>query len=301
MKKLHKNVYIETTSDGLNIGCVAHEEGAVSIDLPQSAEEAVQWRDRIKELTPKPLRAIIFTAADRVNSDALKALAPKLGPFSLPSIIHDTGFQVLYAALEADQPRLLEPLSPVQLRERAVLPEVTFSDATTITLGTENPLRVDIAYAGGYTPGGATVAIRDTGILFCGWLAASHEPPVVSSDGALQAWLTALTALRRNRKIKIIVPASGPTGDLQLAADTQEYLKTIRSAVRKLVRARRPRESVIALVPELLSAYTGKSKAYPRGIVSAAQAEEMARRIQSSLEHLYDSQTADALGDAQTE
>lgn len=302
MKKLHKNVYYQTTTDGLNVGCVVTEEGAVSIDLPHHPDEALQWRDRIKEMTPKPLRAIIFTAANRVNSDALKALAPNLGPYSLPAIIQDGGFNLLYSALEAAQPRLLEPLSPAQLREHTVLPEVTFSDAMTFTLGNENPIFIDVVNAGGYTPGGSTVTIRDSGIEFSGWLVANHEPPTVGADANVDAWITALGILRRNRKVKTIVPASGSIGDLQTVIETVEYLKAARSAIRKLVRTHRPRENVTAFVPELLALYTvGKTKAHPRGSATSTQGAEFAQRIQDGLERLYDNLTTRALDEALSE
>ena len=74
MEKLHNNIYVHTTGDGLNVGCVVDEDGAVSIDLPLNVGEALGWRDMIQTLTPKPLRTIIYTSPDRTNSDALKAL-----------------------------------------------------------------------------------------------------------------------------------------------------------------------------------------------------------------------------------
>lgn len=302
MKKLHKNVYYQTTSDGLNVGCVVTEEGAVSIDLPHQPDEALQWRDHIKEMTPKPLRAIIFTSANRVNSDALKALAPSLGPYSLPAIIQDAGFHQLYSALEAAQPRLLEPLSPAQLREHTVLPEVTFSNAMTFTLGNENPLFIDVVNAGGYIPGGSTVTIRDTGIEFSGWLVANHEPPTIDANANVDAWITALGILRRNHKVKTIIPARGAVGDLQNVIETVEYLKAIRSAIRKLVRTHRSRDGVTALVPELLAYYSSsKAKAHPRGAAATAHEAEFAQRVQGSLECLFDNLTTRALDEALSE
>jgi hypothetical protein len=302
MKKLHKNVYYQTTTDGLNVGCVVTEDGAVSIDLPQHPDEALQWRDQIKEMTPKPLRAIIFTSANRVNSDALKALAPNLGPYSLPAIIQDAGFNQLYSALEAAQPRLLEPLSPAQLREHTVLPEVTFSDAMTFTLGNENPLYIDVVSGGGYIPGGSTITIRDTGIEFSGWLVTSHEPPTIGSDANVDAWITALGTLRRNHKVKTIVPARGAICDLQNVVDTVEYLKALRSDIRKLVRTHRSRESIMMMVPDLLAHYNGsKSKAHLRGAAATAHEAEFTQRIQSSLECLFDNLTTRALDEALSE
>lgn len=282
MKKLHKNVYVHTTSDGLNVGCVVGDDGAVSIDLPLKVDEALQWLAQIKELTPKPLRAVIFTSADRVNSDALKALAPGLGAFSVPAIIQDAGFVQLYSALEAAQPRMLEPLSPVQLREQAVLPDMTFSDSATFTLGLEDPIRIDFANAGGFAPGSSIVTVRDTGVAFVGWLAASREPPLMLTAN-LETWMSTLGNLKRNRRIKVVVPASGPAGDPAILTQTLNYLKTVNSGVKKLLRTHKPRENVAGLVPDLLALFAAGRSGAP-----SIEQEVMAQRIQASLERIYD-------------
>ena len=281
MKKLNENIYVHTTADGLNVGCVVDRDGAVSIDLPLNVDEALQWRAQIQQLAPRPLRAIIFTAADRVNSDALKALAPNLGAFGLPAIIHDAGFNQLYAALEASQPRMLEPLSPVQLRERAVLPDMTYSESATFTLGLENPVRIDINSATGYSPGSSIVMVRDTGVVFTGSLVAGAEPPGLLNAN-IDAWLPLLANLRRNRKIKVIVPASGPAGGSALAARTQAYLKAAQSGVRKLVRTRKPRESLAALAADLVDLYE----------VAAGQRGAAMQRVLAGLEQVYDAAIA---------
>ncbi|MCL4504488.1 MAG: hypothetical protein M1434_13140 [Chloroflexi bacterium] len=284
MRKLNENIYVQSTSDGLNVGCVVDKDGAVSIDLPLNVDEALQWHAQIRRLAPKPLRAIIFTSAERVNSDALKALAPNLGAFGLPAIIHDAGFNQLYAALEASQPRMLEPLSPVQLRERAVLPDMTYSDSATFTLGLENPVRIDITSAANYSPGSSIVLIRDTGVAFVGSLVAGNEPPFLHNAN-LEAWQSLLANLRRNRKIKVIVAASGPVGDMALVARTQAYLKAAQSGIHKLVRAHKPRESLSALAADLVELFGSFTGSY----------DVVVRRVQSGLEYIYDMTLAQAV------
>jgi glyoxylase-like metal-dependent hydrolase (beta-lactamase superfamily II) len=291
MKKLNKNVYVHTTASGLNIGCVVGDDGAVSIDLPMAPEEALAWKAQIAELSPRPLRAIIFTSPDRVNSEVLRALTPHLGPFSVPAVIHDAGYNQLYAALENAQPRMLEPLSPVQLRERAVLPDLTFSDSATFTLGLEHPLRVDITHMGGYAPGSSTVSIRDSGIVFTGDHVTVGEPPSLAQADA-DKWLKALAALKRNRKIKIVVPGRGPVGELAALDETMAYLKAAQSGVKTLVRRRQPREEVRALAIELAGQYLPKRSAARDKAAAQLAAEALAQRIQGGLERMYDELTA---------
>jgi glyoxylase-like metal-dependent hydrolase (beta-lactamase superfamily II) len=288
MKKLHKNVYSHATGDGVNIGCVVGDDGVIGIDLPANAGEARAWRAQLAELSDKPLRAIIFTSPDRVNSDALAAISPMPGALSLPAFIHEAGFAQLYAALEASQPRALEPLTPVQLRERAVLPDATFTGGMTLVAGSASPLFVDAAFVGGYSPGSACVTIRDTGILFTGDLVTHQEPPPLAGAN-LDAWLEALVNLKRNRKVVTLVPGRGPAGGLEMAAETQAYLKAARAGVQRLVKAHRDRADVSALMPDLLALYAGAPIRSRRSAAqAAADAETVARRVRAGLEHLYD-------------
>jgi alkyl sulfatase BDS1-like metallo-beta-lactamase superfamily hydrolase len=79
MKKLHKHIYHHTTRDGFNIGCIVGETGVVSIDLPMSADETRQWKTQLGELSARPLRAVIYTSADRVSFEAIEALGADHG------------------------------------------------------------------------------------------------------------------------------------------------------------------------------------------------------------------------------
>ena len=284
MKRLQKNIYYHTTSDGMNLGCVIGDDGPVSIDLPLTPEEALDWRAQIAQLSDKPLRAIIFTSVDRVSSEALAAIAPHPGPLSIPSIIHDAGFAQLYAALEASQPRYPEPLTPAQLRERGVLPDITFTDSTTLVVGSANPLFVDIKHVGGYSPGSAIVVVRDAGVVFAGDLIASREPPSLTGSN-LDQWSATLTDFKRSLKTATIVPGRGPVADVEAVSETLAWLKAARSAVQKLLRSRRTRAEVPAIVPQLLAAYAARP-VRPRR--SAADTSIIERRVLLSLEYLFD-------------
>ncbi|HEY3289472.1 MAG TPA: hypothetical protein VGK87_05030, partial [Anaerolineae bacterium] len=213
-----------------------------------------------------------------------KALAPNLGAFGLPALIQDSGFNQLYASLEASQPRMLEPLSPIQLRERAVLPDMTYSDAVTFTLGQENPIHIDVASVNRFAPGSSIVTVRDSNIYFTGWLVAGNEPPALQRAN-IDAWLQALASLRRNRKLKFIVPANGPIGDMSLVVRTQQYLKEAQSAVRKAVRAHKPREHLALLTRDLVAVF-----AHASGDNQAQQ-----RNALIGLERIYDEMVAQTI------
>ncbi len=287
MKKLQKNIYYHTTDNGINLGCVIGDDGAVSIDLPLTPQETLAWRTEIATLSDKPLRAVIFTSADRVNSDALGALAAHPGPLSIPSIIHDAGFAQLYAELEASQPKFPEPPTPAQLRERAVLPDITFTDSTTLVVGSTNPLFLDIKHVGGYSPSSAIVVVRDTGIVFAGDLITNREPPSLTQSNLehLEQWSAALSEFKRSLKAAKIVPGRGPVADTQAISETLAWLKATRNAVNKLIRSRKTRADVLALVPELLALYDIKPGKSRRGGPDTSLIQQ---RVLLSLESLFD-------------
>lgn len=284
MKKLQKNIYYHTTGDGINLGCIIGDDGPVSIDLPLTAEETLSWRAQIATLSEKPLRAVIFTAADRVSSEALAALAAHPGPLSIPSIIHEAGFAQLYAALEASQPRFPEPLTPAQLRERAVLPDITFTDSMTLVVGSANPLFVDVKHVGGYSAGSAIVVARDAGIVFAGDLITSKEPPSLTQSN-LDQWSATLTDFKRSLKAATIVPGRGPVADVEAITETLAWLKAARNAAQKLVRGHKTRADAAALAPELTALYAIKPGKPRRGGPDISLIE---RRVALSLEYLFD-------------
>lgn len=284
MKRLQKNIYYHTTRDGINLGCIIGDDGPISIDLPPTAEETLSWRAQIAALSEKPLRAVIFTAADRVNSEALGALAAHPGPLSVPSIIHDAGFAALYAALEASQPKSPEPLTPAQLRERAVLPDITFTESTTLVVGSASPLFVDVRHVGGYSPGSAIVTVRDHDVVFTGDVITSKEPPSLA-QADLDRWSALLADFKRSLKTATIVPGRGPLADVEAISETLAYLKAARSAVQKLIRGRKTRADVAALAPDLLALYALRPGRSRRGGPDISLIE---RRVLLSLESLFD-------------
>jgi glyoxylase-like metal-dependent hydrolase (beta-lactamase superfamily II) len=275
-------VYAHTTSDGLNIGCIVTDEGVISIDLPLTFAEALAWRAEISQVTDKPLRGALFTSAHRVFGDALRALSHKPGTAILPGLVHETGFNVLFAQLEQQfQNRQGEPLSAGQLRERGVLPELTFSDSATFSLGGKGAVQFDVTRVGGFMPGSALVSIRGTDVVFAGDLVSRGAPPPIVGASNIDEWVEALAALKKSKTFKTLVPGIGPVGDLSAATETADYIKAAQTAVRKVHRANRSRDVLAVVLGDALSRYPAAN----RGL-SAQQ------RALRGLEALFDAQPA---------
>ncbi len=273
-------VYAHTLSDGLNIGCVVTEDGVVSIDLPLTVAEALAWRAEISQVSDKPLRGVIFTSAQRAFGDALRALSHKPGTAILPALIQESGFSQQFGQLEQQfQNRLGEPFSAAQLRERGVLPELTFSGSATFSLGGKDAVQIEVVRVGGFSPASALISVRGSDVVFAGDLVSRGAPPVISPNSNIEEWVEALNALRKNKAATTIVPGIGPVSDGSAAAETAEYLKTALASVRKLIRANRSRDTLAVVLGDVLSRYPQAN----RGLASQ-------QRALNGLEALFDAQ-----------
>jgi glyoxylase-like metal-dependent hydrolase (beta-lactamase superfamily II) len=281
LKKLSKNVYMHTTHAGLNLGCIVTDEGAVSIDLPLTPQETLEWRAQINAATGKPLRAVVYTSPLRVNGECVRALYNER--FPTPTLIHENGFEQLFAVLEAAHPHPPEIGLPLLVREQAGLPDMTFSDKMSFVFGSHTaPSYIDVSHVGGCAPGGAYVTLRDSGIWFVGDHVAVDEPPMFSA-GDLDAWVKALTHLPKMKGAKTIVPGRGAPGNLNIGAGTLEFVKELRVASRKISRAHHTRDEAAKLAPELAAKFVPKRAKHHDAVMASYSA-----RIQAGLEQLFD-------------
>src|SRR5512139_3884738 len=102
MKKLHKNVYLNVTSDGVNIGCIAGDDALVLIDLPQDPMETSAWRDALRaEFGDRPIRAILYTSSDRLNSESLAVI-------NATAMLHDSAYAQMAPPQEAPALQIME-------------------------------------------------------------------------------------------------------------------------------------------------------------------------------------------------
>ncbi len=279
MKKIQKNVYMQVTGSGHNIGCVVGEEGVVSIDLPFTPQEALSWRSQIAEVTDKPLCAVIFTASDRVNSDVL-------GSINLPSIIHESALTQIPSLVDGTSSygHSGDAMSAAMVRDYGPQPEVTYSDKMTYSMSVRHPIHVDVQYIGGYGPGSAFVSVRDTGVIFTGDHVTVGQPPQLSY-GDFARWNDALAALKKNKKVTTLIPGHGPVGDSNSVNEVLEYIKLATTRVKMLVRSNKSRADVLSIIPDVLAMYALKLGKTNRQTVDI---DHISRIVRGGLERIYD-------------
>lgn len=284
-------VHVMTMQDGANVSVIVADDGAVAIDVPMQPNELGDWRAKVAEVTEgKPLKWIVFSSPERVNADTLKMLAPVDKPpprvLAVPTVIQDAGFQQLYQALEAAQPRAAEPLSPYELRKRGILPEITFGQTITLTFGSAEPVELDLTHVGGCLPGASFVTIRNAGVVFVGDHIATEDPPVMYASSNLDMWIDALAAVEKDKRIVSIVPGRGRVGEHDIVTKTLEFLRAARSGLKRLARNGKARDAVATLVPQLMSTYQAKKNGNinPNAYMFSIAAQS----LQLGLEQLYD-------------
>ena len=315
MKKLQKNIYLYTTSQGINVGCILGEDGVVLVDLPAHGAEVQTLRAALAELTQVRIRAVVFTSPDRMTSEAVAAV-------HAPIVVHEAAMAHLRIPVETSLQH--DGFSPFDGYEPDILPEMTFTDSCTLTLGGKQPIHVDIVHIGGYAPGACYVSVRDAavrepgreparepsrepvkeasrdaarepvrdntpaGVLFTGEHVTIGQPAALAY-GDFARWTEALTALKKNKKVMLLVPGRGPTVDAAgMAAslsDTMDFIKSSQSKAKDLVRRNKPRSEVAALVPDILASYAlkpGKGNKLPFDATMITQI------VRAGLERIYD-------------
>jgi len=280
MKRLSKNIFYHTASDGANIGVVAGDDALVCIDLPQDPVEATAWRTQLAdEFGGRHIRAIIFTSSDRLNSEAIAAV-------NAPAMLHDGAYAHVPMSLESPMTQMLEPSMLPPIRDLGATPQLTFSQSASIVLGAKHAQFVDVMHYGGYSPDACVVLPRDSGIAFAGDLAAVGQPPLLA-QGNFELWQAVLAALKKNKAITMMVPGRGPVvPPVEAADETADYIKTATTRVKALVRANRNRSDVAGLVADLMSIYgpkNGKS-----GGSKPSNTDAISRYVRAGLERIYD-------------
>ncbi len=275
MQELAPNIFVETGFRLVNVGAILTDEGFVLIDTPPYPEDARYWRERLAEISPKPIRAIINTDnhRDRVFGngwfDAQVIVAHDetiLQLQSLPSTFIDFTIDVF-------SHNMLNRNSFAGARLR--LPTIGFTN------------RMQLRYGGSVVPlqampgpslGSIWVHLPEQRVLFVGDSVITDQHPFIVSSCTKQ-WLDSLSALRRSRfAADYIVPGRGPLVDKTATEPLSNYLRLIRRRVQSLYRAGRPRADTSTLVPELMDLF-------PYDI---ADIEQVQRRIKAGLDRVYE-------------
>lgn len=268
VKEIATDVYLERGYAGGNVGFVDTGQGIVCIDLPMMPRDARQWIASIEDSRAQPVVAVIQT-----DFDLPRVLSTCLVGGSL--IAHDA---------------VWEPMVKVYGRERMVqrvnemlgdgadwqvrMPDLTFTEQLVLKRGCKE---IHVLHAGGHSPGTSMVHLPDQRLVFTGDLVFNGRHPTMQYAQS-KAWLTALNRLRK-MSVDTIVPGHGRVAGKEATYPLSEYIREVRSIVRRCYRAGRSKSDTGKLVaPQLMDAFPYDRQASDR----------LSRQIRESCNRVYD-------------
>jgi glyoxylase-like metal-dependent hydrolase (beta-lactamase superfamily II) len=277
MNKIANGVYMSSKYRGVNVGAILTPAGVICVDAPMLPAGARDWRAEIASAAHLPICYIVNTDAhrDRILGQqwlggavvATESTAEKMRGCGDTFRQQAADFLLHHGAPEAAE--------EIAISLKVVQPQITFNGR--LVLHAAHP-RVEVWNVGGANPGSAWVVLPELGVLFAGDLLTLNMHPAMSESNT-QVWLERLTELRKPTfPATKIVPGRGPIARKASTQAMSKYLRDVRSRVRGLIAARRPKAEAVTLVTGFL----------PRFPIAEGERERVQRRIRAGLEHVYD-------------
>ncbi len=212
-------------------GLIETSDGAVLIDPGGSARGAAMIDEVIQTLTDEPLLYVINTGGQDHRWLGNAYWQAK-------------GAQVIAASQAVEDQKERSSIQMTMLSQLigegldgtdAAYADITFEDAYTLEIGGKV---LEIRHpASAHTPGDSFVWIAEDDTLFAGDIVYVGRILGVMGFSNSAAWLEAFEAIDA-LKPKHLIPGHGPATDLETArTDTYEYLKNLRSQIRKHIEA----------------------------------------------------------------
>ncbi len=277
MQKLAKDIYVETAFTGVSVGALVTPEGVICIDTPTHPADARRWRQRLSQLSPKPVRFVINLDhhRDRVLGNAW---------FEAPVIAHEATCERVRLLPELFKNGQAEVGTDAELATdlagvRIVAPQLTFAEKLTLCPGGRE---FYLTHHPGSAPGAIWAEFPKEEVVFAGDTVANGVPPLLQ-DSDIDKWLEALAQLHRSKfPARVIVSGRGAPTDKDGLKPMEEFLKAARRKAESLVRSKKARAEAAAAAESLLDYFT----------VPTALREHYTRRLRGGMEYLYDLFTA---------
>ena len=276
MKQIAPHIYVKDNYRGVTVGCIVTDAGVICIDSPMLPADARDWRAQIARLSPKPVRFVVLTDANRDRILGVQYLGGTV-------VAHEIAWEKIKSFGDAFRQQAADSLAPcsadaaaeVVADWRITLPQITFTNKLVLFHG---DVPVVIQHVGGPTPGSVWVHLPKQNVLFMGDLATPNVHPL-AAEGDIATWLDLLGQVQdKDFPAKLIIPGRGSPCNKAALGPTADYLRAMRTRVQAHIRSRKPRADLAQLVPEFLERYP----------VAADDRDCVQRRIRAGLDHIYD-------------
>ncbi len=273
MQKLAKDLYVESTFTGVTVGALVTPDGIICIDTPTHPADARRWRQRLAQLSPKPVLFVINLDhhRDRVLGNPW---------FEAPIIGHEATYERVRLLPELFKNGQAEVGTDAELATdlagvRILAPQLTFSEKLTLCVGGHE---FYLTHHPGSAPGAIWAEFPNDDVVFVGDTVTNGIPPLLQ-DSDIGKWLEALAQLRRARyPAKTIVAGRGVPTDKGGLKPMEDFLRVARRKAESLVRTHKPRTEAANAAEGLLEHFS----------VPTALREHYTRRLRAGMEFLYD-------------
>lgn len=226
MKKVTKNVYVETGFQGCNPGFVVTSEGVVMIDTPQWPSDAIKWRKKIAE--HGTVKYLINTEphADHFTGNYF---------FKGTVVAHEgTRQTILTTSLEQIKERFKAAPADLALMKHYKFrpPTVTFTKEMTLHVGNHTFRLINFP---GHTPYQAAVFIPEEKVIFTSDNV-FYKKPAFLQQAVPYEWIESLKKMAE-LDAEFLVPGHGEVCNLsyipEMCARIQEWIDAVQELIDK--------------------------------------------------------------------
>jgi cyclase len=280
MQQVASGIYVETGYASGNVGFVVTSEGVVCIDVPMILRDVRDWRAKIESVTDRPIVALIQTDCDQERTAGAAWV-------DAPLIAHDAAYErirTLNSDKVAVQAEDSVERSGWDEDARVRLPDITFSERLVLHKGDRE---IHIIYGGGHSLATSMVYLPGDNIVFAGDVIYCNAHPSMGQAETKQ-WLLTLSQLRK-MPVDLVIPGHGACCDKEATYTLSEYIRAMRSAVRRHFQAGRSKsETSSAMISEFMDAFPYGEK----------DRETVRQLVKGGSDRIYDEFRAVAKADA---
>lgn len=255
MKKIAKNIFLETSYPGVNLGILKLKRRALIIDCPLKPDDAYSFQASLRSMGIGNDRLLINLDQHFDRTIGSRAMNTSIIAQNLTAEAIEKRSAV-FKAQNPDSGTAWEECSGLS-GIRWLPPNLFFSDRFVLNWGEDE---VAIEHHPGPTIGASWVVIPEQNIVFVGDAVASKQPPFLA-DAHIDSWLESLDILlsKKYANFTVVSGRSGMVATEDIRA-FRIFLADVKKRVERLARRKALPETTEKMVPKLLEKFNFPDK-----------------------------------------
>ncbi|MEK6256344.1 MAG: hypothetical protein N2C13_03380 [Chloroflexota bacterium] len=281
MKKIAKNIHLETAYPGVSLGAINLEHGAVLIDSPPRSDDARAWQASLQEAGINKYYFLVNLDGHPDRTIGARSMNANVMAHEFTQEIFDSRSS-MFKAQNVQSGAEWETCSGLS-GTRWLPPNISYSQD--LTIHSKNNLVV-LEYHPGPSAAATWVDIPSRKVLFVGDSVTINQPPFLS-DALIEDWIISLDLLQSDRYIDYqIVSSRGGIVSSSDIQDMQKFLLQVKKGLSPIGKRKSKPETTAKLVPKLLDKFK----------FSSTHLELYTNRIRYGLHHYYSKKYLPASG-----